>query len=255
MYSLLILDEFLVFQTQYVRLDFFPFLIALRLLDLAICNIARALFVFCLAWTTSAHVLQTERGAQGLARRAWPADSVRIRLSDCSIPPADAPSTGLSSRFTGRSELGGDLPAADAWSESVLKDGTRAVTLHSMGETIRAGPSSPVTEEEARALGFPGYDKPPRERVAPDADYSPLSKRGIQDKYFDGIAFARCLYTGLNSRPIVVKAKLDEEARSLSVFTPREWDVFRSSKHANRAPSGEILRGIRTTRYGDILGE
>lgn len=173
----------------------------------------RWVFLFCLAWLATAHVLRT-------------AKPEKRPLSDRSPSPADAHPPELTLRSPENSEHGGERSETKAWSESTLPNGARIVTVHSTGETLRIEEGAAVTEEEARELGFPGYDGPARGgRAAHELDYSPVEKREVFETYFDGVALATCQYTQTSSRPIVVKAKLDDDARSLSVYTPCTWET------------------------------
>lgn len=145
----------------------------------------KCIWVCCLAWALAAHVLPAKT-------------------------PADA-----------RRRV--DTLGPDGWSHSTLENGRRVVTLGG-GEAFRVDSLSPVTEEEARKLGYPGFeDTPPSGRNAHDEDALPLSKRLVRERYYLGSVSATCAVSGIIRRPTAVRVKLDTEQRKLDVFTPRKW--------------------------------
>lgn len=193
--------------------------------------IIRWIVVFFLAWAVAGHVLPARGSAQSLEGRVWkqpnPGTNPKCPYKS-GISVADALSSDLTVRSADGSKLDGEVLAADAWSHTDLENGTTILTFQdTRSESFVIESVVPVTEAEARELGFPSYaglsSLMSEGGTAHNAGHSPLRPRAVLTKHFLGGAGAKCPFSRTNMRVTHFQAELNEEARSLALYSCRTW--------------------------------
>lgn len=129
-----------------------------------------------------------------------------------------------------------DTTAASEWTFPVFEDGTRAIRNRKTGETFNITSVTDVSPEEARELGFPGWDSPESElalgardpedslekgdpsRGIPDPKTT-LTKRDPVSNEHPGEALSQCHMTRFTAREITVRTVVDYQWRLLKIIT------------------------------------